>query len=192
MLTLGLTGGLGSGKSTACKFFAQLGAEVFDADEEAKKILFSSQKVREKLLMQFGNSIITNNEIDKTSLARIVFQDRKNQLLLNDILHPLVTEEFLKKKPKITSPLFIMDAALIFESELQYNFDKTVLIFTERELRIERALKRGNLTKEQILDRINLQMSEYRKKTLADFVITNNGTEEELKNKITDLYKKLV
>ncbi len=192
MLTLGVTGGLGSGKSTACHFFEQLGAEIFDADKEAKKILFSDDEVREKLVCQFGSAILKNQEINKTALSEIVFQNQENQQFLNKTLHPLVTERFLHKKPAVTKDLYIMDAALLFEAKLQQHFDKTLLIYADRDIRIKRALQRGNLAKEQIIDRMNLQMSEENKKSLADIVVTNNGSIGELKKKITVLYKNLM
>ncbi|MFP4547749.1 MAG: dephospho-CoA kinase [Fidelibacterota bacterium] len=192
MLTLGVTGGLGSGKSTVCHFFEQLGAEIFDADKEAKKILFSDDRVREKLVRQFGSVILKNQEIDKAALSKIVFHNHENQQFLNKTLHPLVTESFLRKKNAVTKDLYIMDAALLFEAKLQQHFDKTLLIYADRDIRMKRALQRGNLSKHQIIDRMNLQMSEENKKKLADIVITNNGSIRELKNKITVLYKNLV
>ncbi len=192
MLTLGVTGGLGSGKSTVCHFFAELGAEIFDADAEAKRILFANDAVKEALVYQFGSDILSNRTIDKERLSKIVFQNQKNQQFLNETLHPLVTAEFLRRKTKTTKELYIMDAALLFEAGLQPHFDKTLLIYADRNLRIDRARQRGNLSKKQILDRMDLQMSEEKKKHLADIVITNNGSIAELKNKITVLYKNLV
>ncbi len=183
---------MGSGKSTACKIFQKLGCEIFDADVEAKKILFSNPKVKEQLITNFGESIICDNEIDKTVLSQLVFESQKNQQILNHIIHPLVTEEFLSRKQRINKQLYIMDAALLFEAKLQQYFHKTILIYTDKNIRIQRALKRGNLSKKQILDRMNLQMDEDDKKELADIIITNNKTEKELINKITDLYKNLV
>jgi len=192
MLTLGVTGGLGSGKSTVCHFFAELGAEIFDADAEAKRILFANDAVKEALVYQFGSDILSNRTIDKERLSKIVFQNQKNQQFLNETLHPLVTAEFLHRKTKTTKELYIMDAALLFEAGLQPHFDKTLLIYADRNLRIDRARQRGNISKKQILDRMDLQMSEEKKKHLADIVITNNGSIAELKNKITVLYKNLV
>lgn len=192
MVVLGITGGLGSGKSTACRFFQQLGAEVFDADVEAKKILFNSDIVKEKLIAKFGKTIIANDGIHKESLAQIVFNNKTNQQFLNQLIHPRVRRSFMEHKSEVSSLVYIMDAALIFESNLLDDFDKIILVYTDKEIRIQRAIKRGNLTRKQILDRMALQMDEEEKRAKADIIIENNGSELELKNKITELYKKLV
>lgn len=192
MLTLGVTGGLGSGKSTACKIFQLLGCEIFDADEEAKNILFSSDVVKIRLVENFGQTILSDGKIDKITLSEIVFQNQSNQQILNHIIHPLVTEAFLSRKKSIQKQIYIMDAALLFEANLQQYFDKIILIYTDKNIRVERALSRGNLNREQIEYRMNLQMYEEEKMQLADIVIFNNGSEAELKNKITELYKNLM
>ena len=192
MLILGVTGGLGSGKSTACSFFREFGCEIFDADVEAKRILFSSEIVKQKLVESFGAEILVNDKINKTSLAELVFINQKNQKILNSIIHPLVTEEFLSRQKQIKSNIYIMDAALLFEAQLQKHFHKTILIYTDKEKRIQRALDRGNLSRDQIEYRMNLQMDEEMKKSLADIIIFNNGTIENLKNKINELIQNLV
>lgn len=192
MIVLGITGGLGSGKSTACRFFQQLGARVFDADVEAKKILFTSNIVKDLLVKHFGDAILKNGKIHKESLADIVFNRKSNQQILNKIIHPLVRQKFRHQKSQMKRGIFIMDAALIFESDLLEDFDKTILIYTNKEIRIARAIARGNLSREQILERMNLQMDEEEKRELADIIIENNGRKEDLRNKITELYKKLV
>ena len=192
MLVLGVTGGLGSGKSTACSFFREFGCEIFDADVEAKKILFSSEIVKQKLVENFGQKILENDKINKSVLAEIVFTNQKNQQILNSIIHPLVTTEFLDRKSRIASNIYIMDAALLFEAKLQEHFNKTILIYTDKEIRIQRAMDRGNLPREQVEYRMNLQMGEDQKKSLADIVIYNNGTTEDLKNKINELMQNLV
>ncbi len=192
MLTVGITGGLGSGKSTACRFFEELGAKIFDADLEAKKILFSSNEVKTALTEKFGATILSDGTLDKSKLSQVVFRTPENQGYLNQLLHPLVTEEFLRRKSMVTAPVFIMDAALLFEAQLQRHFDKIILIYTDKEIRLNRALRRGNLSREQILSRMALQMDEERKKALADIVITNNDGKEDLKNKIKGCFRKLI
>jgi len=192
MLTLGVTGGLGSGKSTACSFFLEFGCEIFDADIEAKKILFSSEIVKLKLVEYFGESILENDEISKKALVDIVFTNQKNQQILNNIIHPLVTEEFLKRQKTVKSNIYIMDAALLFEANLQDHFHKTILIYTDKDQRIQRALNRGNLSREQIESRMNLQLDEEEKKSLSDIIIYNNGSLEDLKNKINELIQNLM
>lgn len=192
MKVLAVTGGLGSGKSTACHFFRELGCEIFDADIEAKRILFANETVKQQLLENFGREILVGNEIDKSALSNIVFKSHHNQSVINAILHPLVMEKFLSEKNHVRKNVYIMDAALVFEANLQKHFDKTILIYAEWEIRLQRALSRGNLTKEQILYRMNLQMDEEKKKSLADIIVSNNGPVGELKNKIHELYKNLV
>ncbi|MBN2282233.1 MAG: dephospho-CoA kinase [Candidatus Marinimicrobia bacterium] len=188
----GVTGGLGSGKSTACSFFKEQGCEIFDADTEAKKIIFSSEMVRQKLVEGFGGQILEKGILSKTALANIIFDNFRNQQFLNHLIHPLVTEEFLTRRQAVKADVYIMDAALLFEARLQHYFHKTILIYTEKETRIKRALERGNLSRAQIEQRISLQMDEEQKKKLADIVIENNGTRQDLKNKINELMQILV
>lgn len=189
MLKIGLTGGIGSGKSTASAFLAKLGSYIFDADNEAKKILNTNKAVQKNIIDEFGSDVLNHDRlIDKKKLAAVAFQDEDHQIILNSIIHPFVFKELDKQFTKISKQnkyaSFIVDGALILESGLHQHLDSIVLIASLLKYRIERALKRGNLSREDILRRINLQWTDEQKADIADYTIYNNGTQEELEEKI--------
>lgn len=189
MLKIGLTGGIGSGKSTASAFLANLGSYIFDADNEAKKILNTNKAVQKNIIDEFGSDVLNHDRlIDKKKLAAVAFQDEDHQIILNSIIHPFVFKELDKQFTKISKQnkydSFIVDGALILESGLHQHLDSIVLIASLLKYRIERALKRGNLSREDILRRIDLQWTDTQKADIADYTIYNNGTQEELEEKI--------
>tara|TARA_B100001996_G_scaffold9866_2_gene8328 strand:+ start:426 stop:1019 length:594 start_codon:yes stop_codon:yes gene_type:complete len=197
MLRIGLTGGIGTGKSTASNIFKELGAFIFDADKEAKKILLSNEIIKSELISEFGTDIMTGDgNVDNNKLARIAFQDQNNQLILNTIVHPYVFKEidkhFDKELDRGKHDIFVVDAALIYESGADTHMDYVIVITALIKIRMERALARETLSREEILKRIDLQWTEEDKASLADFVIHNDGSEEELRKNINDIYTELV
>ena len=192
MIKLGITGGISCGKSTAALYLLEKdGTYVFNADRESKKHLKSSLNLQKKLIHVFGNKIVSNKKLNLDLLAKEAFSNETNHKILNGIMWPEILilmnrsyEAVKKKKYK----LFIVDAALIFEANFASFFDKTLLISTNNSIRIERAVKRNNLSLENIQNRIYLQMSEYKKKNLADIVISNNGSINNLNKKLDKLY----
>ena len=195
MLKIGLTGGIGSGKGTASSIMAKLGSYIFDADPEAKMILDNNENVQKNIIEEFGNDVLDHNGlIDKKKLAKVAFQDEDHQIILNSIIHPFVFKELDKQFEKISNQnkhvSFIVDGALIFESGLDQHLDSVVLIASLLKYRIERALKRGNLSREDILRRIDLQWTDEQKAEMADYTIYNNGTEKELEEKIKEFHEK--
>ena len=197
MLRVALTGGIGTGKSTACNILNELGAFIFDADKEAKNILKNNETVQSELIAEFGTDIMSGDEkIDNNKLARIAFQDQDHQLRLNSIIHPYVFQEideiFDDVLEKGKNDIFVIDAALIYESGADTHMDYVIVITALLKIRMERALQRETLSRDEILKRIDLQWPEEEKIALADFVIHNDSTEKELLNSITDIYNKLV
>ena len=197
MLRIALTGGIGTGKSTASKILNELGAFIFDADREAKNILKNNETVQSELIAEFGTDIMSGDEkIDNNKLARIAFQDQDHQLRLNSIIHPYVFQEIDKNFDDVlekgTYDIFVVDAALIYESGADTHMDYVIVITALLQIRMERALKRESLTRDEILKRMDLQWSEEEKIALSDFVIHNDGTEKELLASVTDIYNKLV
>ena len=195
MLKVGLTGGIGSGKSTASFILAKLGSYIFDADSEAKKILNDNINVQNDIIAEFGNDVLDHNGlIAKKKLANVAFQDEDHQIILNSIIHPFVFKELDKQFNKISirnkHASFIVDGALIFESGLDQHLDSVILIASSLKYRIGRALQRGNLSREDILVRIDLQWTDEQKTEMADYTIYNNGTEKELKEKIKEFHEK--
>jgi dephospho-CoA kinase len=194
VVTLGVTGGLGAGKSTACQRFKENGAVIFDADSVAKEILQTTQEVQDRIAEEFGTDVVKDGRVDTRKLASQAFGNEENQSILNNIVHPYVIEAFEKRRDELEKKvgLLVVDAPLIFESGFDSHLDHTLLIFASLKMRIARALRRGNLTREEILRRMDLQMPEEDKRDLASFVIENNGSIEELNQEIDKLYQQLV
>ena len=196
MLKIGITGGISSGKTTACEYFNKKNdVFIFNADKESKRHLKSSITIQKKLTHVFTEKIIQNKKINFDLLAKEAFLNSINHKILNGILWPeiyiLINNAFEKAKNKKYN-LFIVDAALIFEANFANFFDKTILIVTNKEKRINRAITRNNLSLENIQNRMNLQMSDNKKKKLSDVIIYNNGDINSLYKKIDRLYKNLL
>ena len=196
MYKLGITGGIASGKSTASNYLKKkYNAFVFNADRESKKHLKSSLGLQKKIVNIFGQNIIKNKKIDFMSLANIAFSNDINHKILNGIMWPEIL--FLIKNKyeeiKITNhKLFIVDAALIFEANFASFFDYTVLITASKKNRLDRAIKRKNISLENIQNRISLQMPESKKKELSNYIINNNFSLENLHKKLDELYLELL
>jgi len=197
MLKVGLTGGIGSGKSTASKFFEKLGAFILDADKEAKNLLEKNEIVQHEVISEFGTDIInTTGKVDKNKLARVAFQDVDHQRRLNSVVHPYIYDLIDKTFDKVLNDgkydVFIIDAAMIYESGYDIHLDYIIVITAQLKNRMERALARKTLTREEILKRIEFQWPEEEKVGMADFVIHNDGSEKELNDNIKSLIKKLI
>ncbi|MGO2102523.1 MAG: dephospho-CoA kinase [Psychroflexus halocasei] len=172
MKKIGLTGGIGSGKSTVAALFKEKGVPVFIADIEAKK-LFDHEKVVNEIQKAFGSSVISDKKIDRKALSQIVFSDSEQLKRLNSIIHPKVHQAFENWFVQQNSPYIIYEAAIIFEHNRQSFFDKTLLVTAPKALRIERVMKRDSVTEDEVLKRMDNQWSEFRKKELADYTLNN-------------------
>ena len=194
MYKLGITGGIGSGKSTASNFFKNNGAIVFNADKEAKKHLKNTKVLQNRIIDAFGQKIVESNKLSIKKLAEVAFSSKFDQSILNGLMWPevfILVEEAMENAREKGVELFVVDAAMIFEANFEYIFDTTLLISTRKNFRINRALKRKNLHLEQIQNRMSLQMPETEKKRKADYVISNDGTEEKFLKKLNDFFKSL-
>ncbi len=196
MLKVGVTGGIGSGKSAVSKRLAELGAYVFDADREAKKILDENETVQEQLIQEFGTDIQNpNGTINRKKLARKGFSNEENQAILNAIIHPFVFDaideiyEKLKKTKK--HPIFVVDAALIYESGLDQHLDYVITVTAQYGLRLKRAMSRSNLIREEVMKRMDLQLPDNTKVQMADFIIDNNESEEKLYKQVDQVFNQL-
>ena len=195
MLKIGLTGGIGSGKSEVSKFFQAWGAYIFDADREAKHIIDKDKSAQKEIVKEFGSDVIdANQNIDKQKLARIAFQDEFHQLALNSVIHPYVFKKidstFEEIQQKNNHNCFVVDAALIYESGADTHMDYVIVITSLLRYRTERVMSRNNITREDFLKRVSLQWSDEDKEHMADYVIQNNSDLNKLKKeskKIFDL-----
>ncbi len=196
MLKVALTGGIGSGKSEVSALFKKWGAYIFDADVIAKKILSKNKIAQKELISEFGSDVISAaGDIDKKKLSRVAFKNEFNQLKLNTIIHPYVFkeidscfEQILKKK---NHEIFIVDAALIYESGADTHMDYVIVVTSHLKIRTERVMKRGDLTRDQFLERVALQWPEKDKIEMADFIIYNNESRQKLKKEAKYVYNHL-
>lgn len=178
MIKVGVTGGIGSGKSTVCKVFAALGIPVFEADPVAKELMNTNPELAEQLISLFGPSVyLPDHTIDRKYLARIVFNDSSLLEKLNKVVHPVVRDAFNNWCEKQKAPYIIHEAAILFESGFYKMMDKTIAVVADESERISRVTKRDKLTTEQVHDRIRNQWSDEQRMKLADFVIRNNDND---------------
>lgn len=174
MISVGLTGGIGTGKTTVANIFKVLGIPVFDADVEAKKIMNENKVVQEKIAAIFGKESYENGKLNRNHIAAIVFNDTQKLKLLNDIIHPETIALSKKWINNQTTSYCIKEAALLFESGSAEGLDYVIGVFAPTALRIKRVVQRDNLTPEQFKNRMNKQMDEEIAKKLCDFIIVND------------------
>ncbi len=172
---IGLTGGIGSGKSVVAKVFATMGIPVFNADDEAKRIMQTSPIIKEKLIQQFGSSIYNELGLQKEKLASIVFNDPFQLQLLNAIVHPVTIQAAKDWAAKQQSPYVIKEAALIFESGSAEGLFKVIGVTAPLSLKIHRVMQRDGISKDQVEARMRNQIADSIKMRLCDFVIHNNN-----------------
>ena len=172
---IGLTGGIGSGKSVVAKVFATLGIPVFNADDEAKRIMQTSPEIKTKLIQQFGTDIYNEHGLNKEKLAAIVFNEPFQLQLLNAIVHPVTIQAAKDWAAKQNSPYVIKEAALIFESGAADGLLKVIGVTAPLSLRIHSVMQRDGITKDQVDARMRNQISDTIKMRLCDYVIENNN-----------------
>lgn len=174
---IGLTGGIGSGKTTIANHFMAAGIPVYIADEAARKIM-QSDEIIEDIKKTFGSDIFENDILNREKLAQIVFGDAEKLKLLNAIIHPAVKKHFqnwiLNHK---NSPFIIYEAAILFESGSYKDYDKIITVTAPMESRIQRVIQRDNSSRDQVLKRINAQWNDNQRIAKSDFVIQNDSLE---------------
>ncbi|WP_036385409.1 dephospho-CoA kinase [Muricauda sp. MAR_2010_75] len=191
MKIVGLTGGIGSGKSTVAKMFRELGVPVYDSDEEAKKLMVSSKKVKKAIIELLGKGAYKDAVLDRAFIAGKVFKDPELLQQLNAIVHPAVRAHFLKWVQKKAVPYVIQETALIFENGVQDKYDYTLLITSPKEIRLQRVMDRDGVSEQQVLERMKNQIEDDEKMHLADFFIENVDLET-TRQKVKDLHAKLL
>ena len=175
-LKIGITGGIGSGKSFVSKIFKTMGVPFYDADKEAKHIMTTSNIIKDGLTAYFGPEVyFENGDLNRKYLSAQVFNNQEKLDKLNSIVHPVVIQDAVDWANMQTTDYSLKEAALLFESNSYKTLDYTILVTAPEELRIERVIKRDNTTREEVIKRISKQMKEEEKLKLADFIIVNDG-----------------
>jgi dephospho-CoA kinase len=192
MLVVALTGGIGSGKSTVGQIFAQLGAIVVDSDQLARDVLERGSIGFNEVVAKFGDEILKNGEIDRQLLASIVFKDPTKRSELEQITHPLIRKAFAEVIARATSnSIVINQIPLLVESNHDYKFDHVITVSASEDIRAQRLLKRG-LTGVQIRERMQAQATDQMREGIADSVIVNDKSEQEITNQVEKIWELLL
>lgn len=192
MLKLGITGGIGSGKSLVCSIFHQLGVPVYNADERAKFIINFDDELKNKIIQNFGEFSYVNGVYNRKYISDIVFENKHRLQVLNDIIHPVVFNDWKVFCNQHQNEKYIIkEAAIMLETESKNTVDKIVLVYSPLQLRIERTMKRDNSNEEEVLKKINNQMPEEEKLQLVDYVIFNDGNTS-LIEQVMELHKGII
>jgi len=186
-IKIGLTGGIGSGKSTVADFLRKKGIKVFDADKLAKELMTSDEQLKMKLIEEFGEDTFSGGELNREYLANTIFVNPAKVEKINSIVHPAVKNKlaFLLDKELEKSNPVAAEAALIFEADMTEMFDYIWVITADEEIRIKRVMERSGLSREEIKKRMENQIPEKEKITRADFVFYNNDSIEKLEENVS-------
>lgn len=174
MLRIGLTGGIGSGKSTVAKIFETLGIPVYYADDASKRLMSENEELKNSIQQHFGKEAYTDGKLNRKHLSSLVFNNPEKLALLNSIVHPATIKDAEKWMQKQTAPYAIKEAALIFESGSQEHLDKVIGVYAPAAIRIQRVMQRDNASREEAIRRMNKQINEEIKMRLCDYVVTND------------------
>ena len=183
-MIVGLTGGIGSGKTTVAEVFKKLDSvAVYIADIEARKIMNSSDVIRTQLLQAFGKETYKNNELNRQYLANTVFESKEKLTILNNIVHPEVKKHFLDFATRNTDKAYVLyESAILFESNSSQQCDFVISVFLDKEERIKRVLDRDKTTEKEVLSRINSQWKEDKKLLSSNYIIFNYAIQDTKKS----------
>ncbi|WP_411768856.1 dephospho-CoA kinase [Winogradskyella sp. A3E31] len=191
MKIIGLTGGIGSGKTTMAVTFEDLGVPVYNADREAKDLMGRSKIIKRKLTALFGDSAYTNEKLNRDYIRKRIFNDDTLRMQMNAIVHPKVKSHFNRWLKKQNSAYVIKEAAIIFEIGQQDSYDKIIVVVADKEARIKRVLKRDDTDRQSVLKIIDKQLPDEEKTKRADFVIVNNDLQK-AKNQVVEIHRELL
>ncbi|MCB9187017.1 MAG: dephospho-CoA kinase [Flavobacteriales bacterium] len=189
MRVIGITGGIGSGKTTTCKIFEQLGVPVYYADVRAKELM-TQEPLRSKIIQAFGENAYLNGQLNRTYLAKEVFNSKEKLSVLNGIVHPAVGDDFDEWLERQKAADYVLkEAAILFESGAYHAVDFTVLVIAPEDVRIDRVVKRDGISREDVMKRMKNQWTQERKAKLADHIVNNDGSKM-LIPQVLELHKK--
>lgn len=193
-LIIGLTGSIATGKSTVSLMFDDFNIPVIDADKISRDVVKPGMEAYKKIVNHFGEDVLRkDNTIDRAKLGDIIFSNENKRKQLNNIIHPAIRKEMIRQRDLLIEEnvnCVVLDIPLLFESKLTHFVDKTVVVYVDEDVQLERLIKRNNYTKEEALKRIQSQMSVKKKAQLADEVIDNNGSKYQSYVQLEELLKK--
>jgi len=196
-LVVAVTGGIGSGQSTVCSFFEAWNCKVINADQKAKEVIRKDRQLQKQLKQVFGDDIFfRNRELNAKRLAELAFKDEIQTLKLNQLVHPRMVESLVEEMERARFsqkyPIIIIDAALVYEISIEQMFDYIIVVNAPMNLRSQRVAGRDGMTKKQFSERASKQIPLQDKAKWADFVIENDGTLDELKERTRKVYDALM
>ena len=191
MKIVGLTGGIGSGKSTILNEFKDLGIKIYSADNVAKTLINTDRKLIDSIKKVFGNNIYKKNKLDTNQLSKIVFHDSDKLKVLNSIIHPAVLNDFDSFIKANDEVYIVKEAAIIFETKSENAYDKIILVRAPLEERIKRVLLRDNTSRDEVIKRINNQVDDSSVINKCDYIIDNYNLSD-LKDKVTQIHIDLI
>ena len=174
MKRIGITGGIGAGKSLVAEIIKAMGYPVYNSDERAKELTDSNPKIKEGLIHLFGEEIYQNDTLNKFALAQAIFSDESLREKVNALIHPIVREDFNLWALAQNNSLVFNESAILFETGSFKNFDAIILVYATKELRIQRIMKRDNFSENEVLKRMNSQFSDEEKYQLTEFRVLND------------------
>ena len=174
MKRIGITGGIGAGKSLVAEIIKAMGYPVYNSDERAKELTESNPKIKEGLIHLFGEEIYQNDTLNKFALAQAIFSDESLRKKVNALIHPIVREDFNLWALAQNNSLVFNESAILFETGSFKNFDAIILVYAPKELRIKRIMKRDNCSENEVLKRMNSQFSDEEKYQLTEFRVLND------------------
>ena len=174
MIKVGLTGGIGSGKTTVAKIFKQLGVPVYFSDDRAKDLMLNNKFLRESLISIFGDNVIIHGFLNTSYIASKVFTNPKELIKLNALVHPFVQKDFDVWSASQTSNYVLKESAILFETGADKLLDKVVLVESPEDLKVSRIMFRDGMTEEEVFKRMSKQWSDCQKRTIADYIIQND------------------
>jgi dephospho-CoA kinase len=178
-LIIGITGGIGSGKTTVARIFEKMGIPIYIADEKARELTATHADIHKYIREKYGDELFNKKgELRRKKLGERVFSNKELLQELNDVIHPIVTEDFKQWTLEQNSPYVLKEAAVLFESGTYSSCDYIILVVAPKETRIDRVMKRSRLSREEVIARMNHQWSDEDKMALSDFVIYNDDDHE--------------
>lgn len=191
MMQVGITGGIGSGKTTVCQLFAALGIPIYDADAAAKRLMTEDEALRKQLIGLFGEAVYVGSELNRPWIAEQVFKNKNLLNQLNALVHPSVARDTMAWTDQQNAPYVLKEAALLIESGSYKVLDKLIVVSAPEELRITRVMARNQITRDEVLSRIQNQLPEAEKLQMADYIIINDG-EHALLPQVLNIHQKLL